>query len=395
MKKYIYLDHAATTPVDPRVVEAMLPYFTEFFGNPSGVYTLSQKSQNGLEEARETVAHILRCEPNEVIFTGGASEADNAAIKGGALALQQSGNRIVTSSIEHHAVLHSCQFMESLGFETTYLPVDKYGLVRLEDVEKAVTDKTVLVTIMLANNEMGTIEPIPEISRVVKEKASKLGRDIIVHTDAAQAGGVLDLDVDSLGVDMMTLAAHKFYGPKGVGILYIRRGTPFIPQQHGGSQERNRRAGTENIPLIVGAATALKLAVEEQKTYNQHCGRLRDLLIEGVLSRIDRAYLNGHPTQRLPNNANFCFDGAEGESILLGLDMEGIAASSGSACTSGSLDPSHVLTAMGVSVERAVSSLRLTVGKSNDDQEIDKVLEVLPRIIERLRAVSGVAQPAR
>ncbi len=395
MKDYIYLDHAATTAVDPRVLEAMAPYFTELFGNPSGVYALSQKSQKAMEESREAVADVLGCRPTEVIFTGGASEADNAAIKGGALALRQSGNHIITSSIEHHAILHSCEFMETLGFECTLLPVDRYGLVAVGDVLNAITDKTVMVSIMLANNEVGTIEPISDLSRAVKDQARRLGRKIIFHTDAAQAGGVLDLDVDKLGVDMLTLAAHKFYGPKGVGILYVRKGTPFTPQQHGGSQERNRRAGTENTPLIVGAATALKLATENQERYNLYCAKLRDRLIEGISSKIDSAHLNGHPIQRLPNNANFCFDGAEGESILLALDMEGIAASSGSACTSGSLEPSHVLSAMGVPAERAVGSLRLTVGKDNDDSDIDKVLDVLPGIIQRLRAVSGIAQTVR
>ncbi|MFQ5933013.1 MAG: cysteine desulfurase family protein [Dehalococcoidia bacterium] len=392
MKELLYLDHAATTPVDPRVVEAMLPYFTDAFGNPSGIYSLSQKSQKALEDARDSVAGLLSCKPNEVIFTGGASESDNAAIKGGALALRQSGNHIVTTSVEHHAVLHACESMEGLGFETTYLPVDKYGLVSTDDLLEATTNRTVLVSIILANNEVGTIQPIQEMARAVKEKARSLGRNVILHTDATQAGGVLDLNVNDLGVDMLTLGAHKFYGPKGVGILYLRKGTPFMPQQHGGSQERNRRAGTENIPLIVGCATALKIAIEQQDSYNEHCTRLRDRLIEGVLGRVGKSYLNGHPTQRLPNNANFCFDGVEGESILLGLDMEGIAASSGSACTSGSLEPSHVLSAMGVSAERAVGSLRLTVGRGNDDEDIDKVLDVLPGIIERLRAVSGVAQ---
>ncbi|MFQ5872968.1 MAG: cysteine desulfurase family protein [Dehalococcoidia bacterium] len=395
MKELIYLDHAATTPVDPRVVEAMQPYFTEHFGNPSGIYNLSQESQKGLEEARETAAEILGCRSSEIIFTSGASESDNAAIKGGALALRQSGNHIVTTSVEHHAVLHACEFMESLGFEVTYLSVDKYGMVRVEDLLAAITDETVLVSIILANNEVGTIQPVDEMAKAIKEKASNLGRDIIFHTDATQAGGVLDLNVDRMGVDMMSLGAHKFYGPKGVGILYLRKGTPFMPQQHGGSQERNRRAGTENIPLIVGCAVALKLAVEQQETYNEHCRRLRDRLIEGVLDKIEGSFLNGHPTQRLPNNANFCFDGVEGESVLLGLDMEGIAASSGSACTSGSLDPSHVLSAIGIPAERAVGSLRLTVGRSNNDQQIDKVLEVLPGLIERLRAVSGVAQTIR
>ena len=389
MKRQIYLDHAATTPVDSRVLEAMLPYFSEQFGNASGVYSISQTSQAALEEARETVAEVLGCSPSEVIFTGGATEADNAAVSGAAFAQRDAGDHIITSAIEHHAILHACQALDDFGFETTYLGVDESGMVDAEQVAEAISERTNVVSIMLANNEVGTIEPIAEIGAAIKERARHLGRDIVFHTDAAQAGGVLDLNVNRLGVDMLTLAAHKFYGPKGIGILYVRNGTPFRPFQYGGSQEGNRRAGTENIPLIVGAAEALRIAVEEQGVNNEHSKALRDRLIYGILSRIPHSTLNGHPTERLPNNANFCIDGVAGESVLVGLDMEGISASSGSACTSGSLEPSHVLTAMGVPAERAVGSLRLTVGKSNEDGDIDRVLEVLPAIVERLRRVSG------
>ena len=389
MKRQIYLDHAATTPVDSRVLEAMLPYFSEQFGNASGVYSISQTSQAALEEARETVAEVLGCSPSEVIFTGGATEADNAAVSGAAFAQRDAGDHIVTSAIEHHAILYACQALDDFGFETTYLGVDESGMVDPEQVAEAISERTNVVSIMLANNEVGTIEPVSEIGAAIKERARHLGRDIVFHTDAAQAGGVLDLDVNRLGVDMLTLAAHKFYGPKGIGILYVRHGTPFRPFQYGGSQEGNRRAGTENIPLIVGAAEALRIAAEEQGVNNEHSKALRDRLIDGILSRIPNSTLNGHPTERLPNNANFCIDGVAGESVLVGLDMEGISASSGSACTSGSLEPSHVLTAMGVPAERAVGSLRLTVGKSNEDSDVDRVLDVLPAIVERLRRVSG------
>ena len=389
MKRRIYLDHAATTPVDPRVLEAMLPYFSERFGNASGVYSISQDSQAALEGSRETVASILGCSPEEVIFTGGATEADNAAIAGAALAQRDSGDHIVTSAIEHHAILHACDAMADFGFETTFLGVDGFGSVDPAETADAVTDRTTVVSIMLANNEVGTVEPIAEIGAAVRERAASLGRDVVFHTDAAQAGGFLDLNVDRLGVDMLTLAAHKFYGPKGIGILYVRKGAPFRPFQYGGGQEGNRRAGTENIPLIVGAAEALRLAVEEQGESNEHCKALRDRLIHGVLTRIPNSTLNGHPTERLPNNANFCIDGVAGESVLVGLDIEGIAASSGSACTSGSLEPSHVLTAMGVPAERAVGSLRLTVGKGNEDADIDTTLDALTAIVERLRRISG------
>lgn len=390
MGEVIYLDHAATTPVHPKVLEAMIPYFSQHFGNPSSIYSLGQESRKGVDEARETVAEILNCKASEAIFTGCGSESDNAAIKGAAFALRDTGNHIITTSIEHHAVLHTCHFLEKFGFETTYLPVDEYGLVRLEDLEGAINDGTILVTIMLANNEIGTIEPIGEASQVVKERARAMGREIIVHTDAVQGAGALDLDVEKLGVDMLSLSSHKFYGPKGTGVLYIRKGTSFMPQQMGGGQERNRRAGTENLTGIVGTAAALKLATEHRESNNEHRTRLRERLINGLLSSIGQVRLNGHPTQRLPNNANFCFEYVEGESLLMALDMEGIAASSGSACTTGSLEPSHVLTALGISADVAMGSLRLTVGYENTEEEIENVIKVLPRIVEKLRSLSSV-----
>ncbi|TAK28608.1 MAG: cysteine desulfurase NifS [Chloroflexota bacterium] len=388
MQKQIYLDHAATTPVHPRVLEAMLPFFTEKFGNASSIYSMARDSRKALDEARDTVAEVLSCKPTELIFTSGGSESDNTAIKGSAFANKSAGNHIITSSIEHHAVLHTCQFLEKFGFEVTYLPVDRYGLVDPAEVEKAITDRTVLVTIMLANNEVGTVEPLREISRITRAKG------VTLHTDAVQAAGALDLSVDKLGVDMLSLSGHKFYGPKGVGLLYVRRGVPFLPQQQGGGQERNRRAGTENVAGIAGFAEALKLASENMQSTNEHCVRLRDRLIKGVLERIDHVSLNGHPSERLPNNVNLAFEYVEGESILLNLDMLGIAASSGSACTSSSLEPSHVLTAMGVSVEVAHGSLRMTLGTDNSEEDIDYVISVLPGIIEKLRALSPlVAKP--
>jgi len=393
MRPLVYLDHAATTAVHPKVLEVMLPYFSQKYGNPSSIYTLAQEARKAVDDSRETVADILGCRPNEIVFTSGGTEADNAAIKGAAFSTKQTGNHIITSSIEHHAVLHTCQFLERFGFEVTYLPVDEYGLVNVDDLARAITDKTILITIMLANNEVGTIEPVPEIARVAKERAKALGTNIIVHTDAVQGAGALDLNVNRLGVDMLSLSSHKFYGPKGVGILYLRRGTPFMPQQSGGAQERHRRAGTENTAGIVGTAVALKLIVEDMEHNRQHCQRLRDRFIEGITAKITRAHLNGHPTLRLPNNVNFSFDYVEGESILLNLDFAGVAASSGSACTSASLEPSHVLTAMGIDAQRAHGSLRLTVGSDNTEEEIDYVLSILPGIIDKLRAMSPLAEP--
>lgn len=387
--RVVYMDHAATTPVNPRVLEAMLPYFSEKYGNPSSIYATAQEARKAVDDARATVAEILGCRTGEVVFTGGGTESDNAALKGAAFALKQNGNHIITTSIEHHAVLHTCHSLEKFGFEITYLPVDREGMVSIDDLEKAITERTILVSIMLANNEIGTILPVAEFARLVKEKAGD--RSIVFHTDAVQGAGFLDLDVNKLGVDMLSLSAHKFYGPKGVGILYLRRATPFMAQQTVGAQERNRRAGTENVAGIVGLAKALELANDSRDSSSNHCARLRDRLIEGIESNISRAYLNGHRTQRLPNNVNFSFDWVEGESILLSLDFAKVAASSGSACTSASLDPSHVLLALGLSAETAHGSLRLTLGPKNSDEEVDYVLSVLPGIVERLRAMSPLA----
>jgi len=395
MKKRIYLDHAGTTPVHPKVLEAMLPYFSEVYGNPSSIYQEAQQARKALDEARKNVADILGAIPGEDIFTSGGSEGDNLALKGVAYAARKKGNHIITTKVEHHAVLHACEALEKEGFRVTYLPVDRYGVVDMEELERALGPDTILISVMYANNEVGTIEPIADIARAIKEKNKAEKRQIVLHTDAVQAPGALDINVDHLGVDMLSLSAHKFNGPKGVGILYVRRGTPFTPMQQGGGQERHRRAGTENVPGVVGLAAALRLAEEGRESHSAHCIKLRDRLIAGIQSSIDRAYLNGHPTQRLPNNVNFAFEYVEGESILLSLDFAGVAASSGSACTSASLEPSHVLMALGVPVEVAHGSLRLTVGEDNTEEDIDYVLSLLPGIIERLRAMSPLAQSAR
>jgi cysteine desulfurase len=378
----IYLDHAATTPVDPRVVAAMLPYFTERFGNPGGVYALGRQAAAALDDARETVARILNCRPTEVIFTGGGSEADNLAIRGIAASQRKRGKHIITSSIEHHAVLHTCQALEAEGYRVTYLPVDATGRVRAEDVATALTDETILVTIMLANNEIGTIQPIAAIGEICR------ARRIALHTDAVQGGGALDLDVTKLKVDALSLAAHKFYGPKGVGILYLRTGTRITPEITGGSQERNRRAGTENVAGIVGATTALALAQAEREAENARLIPLRDRLIAGLL-RIDGARLTGHPTERLPNSASVVFQGIEGESLLLNLDVAGIAASSGSACTSAIVDPSHVLVALGLDDTWNRGHLRLTLGHSTTEADIDTVLAQVPAMIAALRLLNS------
>jgi cysteine desulfurase len=387
--KLIYMDHAATTAVHPDVVEAMLPYFNRIYGNPSGIYSIAQEARKAVDEARANVGSVLGCKPGDVIFTSGGTESDNAAIKGAAFALQKQGNHIITSAIEHHAVLHTCHYLEEFGFKVTYLPVDRFGLVSADDLEKAITDKTILVSIMLANNEIGTIEPVAEFTKLVKAKAKQ--RKIVFHTDAVQGAQALELDVNKLGVDMLSLSAHKFQGPKGAGILFMRKGTPFVPQQAGGGQENNRRAGTENVPGIVGTAFALKMAADNRESNNRYCQRLRDRLLEDIMSQVGEVYLNGHPAQRLPNNLNLCFQYVEGESILLHLDLLGIAASSGSACTTGSNDPSHVLVATKVPEELAHGSLRLTVGVDNTDEDVDYVLSVLPGIVQKLREMSPLA----
>lgn len=383
VKAAIYLDHAATTPVDPRVVEAMLPYFSERYGNASSIYGLGREAHQAMEEARKAVAGILNAEPREIIFTSCGSESDNLALRGVAFANRARGNHIITSSIEHHAVSHTCEELaRHFGFEVSYLPVDRYGMVDPEDLERAITDQTILISIMYANNEVGTIQPIAELGKVAR------AHGIPFHTDAVQAGGTLPLDVEELNVDLLSLSGHKFYAPKGVGLLYVRRGVKLLPMQTGGGHERGRRAGTENIAYIVGLAKALELAHAHRGEENARLTALRDKLIREVLERIPQTELTGHPSQRLPNSASFTFQYVEGESILLHLDLAGIAASSGSACTSGSLEPSHVLTAMGIPPEVAHGSLRLTLGRSSTSEQVDYVLEVLPGVVERLRAMS-------
>ena len=386
----VYMDHAGTTPLAPEVLRAMTPYFTELFGNPSSIHTVGQEARYALDEARERVARVLNCRPRDVVFTSGGTESDNAAIVGGATALQETGNHIITSSVEHHAVLHTAQHLESQGFEVTYLPVDSNGMVQPEAVQRAITDKTTLVSIMYANNEIGVVNPIPEIAQVIKQRAADLSRTILFHSDAVQAAGYLDLDVRMLGVDLLSLSGHKFHGPKGTGVLFIRRGAPFLPYLLGGGQERERRSGTENIPGIVGLSVALEAANARREETGRHCAELRDRIVAEVLERVPGSRLNGHPTRRLPNNANFSFPGVEGEPILLGLDMAGIAASSGSACSSGSLEPSHVLLALGQSAEVARGSLRLTLGKDNTEEQVDYFIDVLVGLVKRLRELPSL-----
>ena len=381
----IYLDHAATTPTRPEVVARMLPYFGELFGNPSSIYTLGRKSLDAIDSAHEAVARALNCRPTEIVFTGGGSEADNLAIKGIAYAQRRRGDHIITTAIEHHAVLRTCERLEQEGYHVTYLPVDEYGRVTPEQVEAAITDQTALVTIMYANNEIGTIQPIAEIGRICRE------RRVPFHTDAVQAGGQIELDVAALQVDMLSLSAHKFYGPKGVGLLYVRQGTRVQPQTLGGSQERNRRAGTENVPGVVGAAYALELARSERERENARLQALRDQLIAGMLALPD-VRLTGHPTERLPQHASFTVAGVEGESLLLNLDLVGIAASSGSACATGDIEPSHVLSAMGIPASAARGALRLTLGHSITEEDIATTLQRMGEILPRLRALS--TQPA-
>ena len=382
--KRIYLDHAATTPVDPRVLEEMLPYFTEKYGNPSSVYQEGREARRAVEAARLQIAQAINADPQEIYFTAGGSESDNWAIKGIALKNKARGNHIITTEIEHHAVLHTCEYLEKQGFEVTYLPVDEQGMISLEDLKKVIKDETILVSIMFANNEIGTIEPIKEIGEIVKAKG------ILFHTDAVQAFGNIPVDVKDLNVDLLSLSSHKVYGPKGIGALYIRKGVPIESLVHGGAQERRRRAGTENTASIVGFGKAAELASQELDQNITHMKTLRDALIDGVMEKIPQVRLNGHPTERLPGNANFCFDYIEGESILLSLDLIGVAGSSGSACTSGSLDPSHVLLAIGLPAGIAHGSLRLTIGKSTTMEDIDYVVDHLVEIIERLRKMSPI-----
>ena len=385
-KRIIYMDHSATTYVRKEVVTAMIPYFTEHFGNPSSIYGIARESKRAVDAARAQVAKALGADPEEIYFTSGGSESDNWALKGVAYANRKRGNHIITTQIEHHAVLHTCQFLEKGGFDVTYLPVDKYGLVDPAALEAAITDKTILVSIMYANNEIGTIEPIAELGAIAR------ARKVYFHTDAVQAIGNVPIDVKAQNIDMLSLSAHKFYGPKGVGALYIRKGVRIENLIHGGGQERKRRAGTENLAGIVGMGKSIELATADIAGHNEKIRAMRDRLIKTVLVEIPHTRLNGHPEKRLPGNFNVSFEFIEGESMLLWLDDEGICASTGSACTSGSLEPSHVLLATGVPVEVSHGSLRLTLGDANTEQDVDTVLAVLPKVVSRLRAMSPLYQ---
>jgi len=378
----IYLDHAATTPTHPDVVKAMLPFFTDAFGNPSSVYSYGQEAKGAVEEARSKTAELIGARREEIIFTSGGTEADNFALKGIAYANEHKGNHIITASIEHHAVMEVCKFLGRRGFTITYLPVDEYGLVDPDDVRKAITAKTILISIIHANNEVGTIEPVSEIGEIAKEA------EVYFHTDAVQSVGHIPVNVDKLKVDLLSMSAHKLYGPKGVGGLYVRKGTKLVSLVQGGEQEKMRRAGTENVPAIVGLGKAVELARQEMDKEAERLIGLRDKLIKGLVDKIDHIHLNGHPTRRLPNNVNVSVDFVEGESMLLNLDLEGICASTGSACSSASLESSHVLLALGLSPEQAHGSLRFTLGRENSEEDTERVLNVLPGIVAKLRAMS-------
>ena len=389
MSKYIYMDNAATTPVKEEVLEAMLPYFTEKYGNPSSVYSLGSESKVAVEKAREQVAKALGADKKEIFFTASGSESDNWAIKGIAYNRRNKGNHIITSKIEHHAVLNTCKYLEKQGFEVTYLNVDSDGVVDLEELKNSIKDTTILITIMFANNEIGTIQPIKEIGQIAKEN------DIVFHTDAVQAVGSVEIDVKDLNVDLLSLSAHKFHGPKGIGVLYVRQGVRLDNLIHGGGQERSKRAGTENVASIVGLGKAIELATGNLEEKNKKLSALRDSLIEKIESKIDYVKLNGHRTKRLPGNVNVSFQFIEGESLLLMLDMNKIAGSSGSACTSGALDPSHVLLAIGLDHETAHGSLRLSLSEFNTEEEIDFVVEKLVGIVDRLRQMSPLYEKSR
>lgn len=393
MDKNIYLDHASTTPTDPRVVEAMAPYWSEKYGNPSSLYRLSLLSKQALVESRAKIAKVMNCQPDEIIFTGGGTESINLAIKGTVMAVKKPVH-IITSQIEHHAVLNSCQRLNSLGHKLSILPVDRYGFVSLEDVKKAIKDDTLIISIMMANNEIGTIEPIQEIGayleKLNKERVAKGLDKIYFHTDACQAAGALDIDVKKLHVDLMTINGSKIYGPKGVGVLYIKTGTKIIPIIDGGGQERKLRSGTENVPGIVGMATALDIAYQERDTENKRQIELRDWFIGELLTKINKSILNGDAKKRLPNNINISFMDIEGEAVLLHLDEYSIMASTGSACTSTSLEPSHVIRALGAPYEVAHGSIRFTMGKGTSKKDLEFVLEKFPAIVDRLRKASPV-----
>jgi len=380
----VYLDHSATTPVHPRVLEAMLPYYQGEYGNASSLHRLGRNARLAIDQAREKVAGALNARPDDIYFTSGGTEGDNLAIKGTAYALRDRGDHIITSRIEHEAVLNTCRYLEKDGFKVSYLPVDRYGMVPEDALEQAITDRTILISIMHANNEVGTIQSIARMGALARE------RGIAFHTDAVQSVGKIAVDVEDLQVDLLAISGHKFYGPKGVGALYIRRGKKIHPLVHGGHHENWKRAGTENVPGIVGLAAALEICMSEMEETAGREARLRDALQRGIQEKIEAVRINGHPTQRLPGSLSVCFEALEGEALILGLDLKGIAASTGSACSSGSLEPSHVLKAMDIPVEIAHGSARFTLGRDNTQQEIDFVLEVLPDVVERLRSMSPV-----
>ena len=382
MNDYIYLDNAATTKTAPEVVEAMLPYFTESYGNPSSIYSLGSAAKKAVMESREYIASTIGAKNNEIYFTGGGSEADNWALVATAEAYASRGRHIITSKIEHHAILHTCEYLEKRGYEITYIDVDENGILKLEELKAAIRQDTILISIMFANNEIGTIQPIKEIGQIAREY------DVLFHTDAVQAYGHLPIDVDEMNIDMLSASAHKLHGPKGIGFLYIRKGLKLRSFIHGGAQERKRRAGTENVPGIVGFGTAVSIAVSEMEERVRSESGVRDYLIEKIEKAIPYCRLNGHRTKRLPNNVNFSFQFVEGESLLIMLDMEGICASSGSACTSGSLDPSHVLLAIGLPHEIAHGSLRMTLSGDTTKEDVDFVVEKLTGIVEKLRSMS-------
>lgn len=382
MNEIIYFDNAATTPIRPEVYDAMRPYIESCYGNPSSVYKIARESKKAIDLARKQVADAINADSGEIFFTGCGSESDNWAIKGVALALKDKGKHIITTNIEHHAILHTCEFLEENGYEVTYIPVDEYGMVSADDIKKAIRPDTILVSVMTANNEIGTIEPIREIGAVCREKG------VYFHTDAVQAVGHIKIDVKEMNIDLLSLSGHKIGAPKGIGALYIRKGVKIKNLIHGGQQEKGKRAGTENVIGIAALGKAIELAVSEMEDTTERLKYLRDKIINGVLKNIEYSRLNGHPEERLPGNVNISFEFIEGESMLLMLDAKGICASSGSACTSGSLDPSHVLLAIGLPHEKAHGSLRISLGYQNTEEEVDKLLEVLPPIVQRLREMS-------
>jgi cysteine desulfurase len=380
--KRIYLDYAATTPVDPQVIEAMLPYYTQMYGNPSSVHACGQETKEGIEVARSKVAGMIKARPEEIVFTSSGTEANNLALKGVSAALKEEGDHIISNTLEHHSVSETCKYLQENGYRVTYLTVDKYGRVDPDDIKKAITPHTIMILIMHANNEVGTIQPIREISRITKQSG------IYLHSDAVQTAGHIPVDVEEMGVDLLSMSAHKLYGPKGIGALYVRKGTKIVPLLHGGGQEQGFRSSTENVPSIIGFGKAADLALAEMQSEMVRQSRMRDLLIAELQSEIKDTYLNGHPEWRLPNNINVSIFGIEGESILLNLDLQGICVSTGSACSSTSMQASHVLLAMGVLPEFARCSLRISTGRWTTDEEIERLMQILPPVVKRLRAMS-------